>query len=402
MRIVDVRREDEGGWASAVATVIWERTKRPAQTLMFSTPESTGSYLTVNPDAFLTAAALPAAYHFERTLTIEGRVCPTLLVGVEEAMALHHSWMKDYEPVRILAEQLDEPRKPSDSGSAAVMLSGGVDALASLRSNRRDFTPDHSSYFKRGIVLSAGFDAFEMYPGSWYWRRLEDIAQSSDLQLIAVSTNSRELEPSNHFFVYRYLAALLSATAHSLGGGVTHVAIASGGNPISEVQGTHPDLDHLFSSGAVQIEHHMADVDRWEKTRMIADWPAAQKALRVCTYSNRLPEGTPNCGRCEKCLRTILTLVAMGRLRDFDVFGVHEVSAEYLRENLGFVHWELGYYVDLVQKLEENGRADLSVVVKEKAAEAARKKNSLPRRLRRLERSLLGGFLRRAKRRFLG
>lgn len=48
-----------------------------------------------------------------------------------------------------------------------------------------------------------------------------------------------------------------------------------------------------------------------DKIEAIADNPIAQKYLHVCVETDR------NCGRCEKCLRTLLSLDAANLLDNF-------------------------------------------------------------------------------------
>jgi hypothetical protein len=56
---------------------------------------------------------------------------------------------------------------------------------------------------------------------------------------------------------------------------------------------------------------------RYEKTRMVAEYPMSRKYLNVCNVQNI------NCGRCNKCLRTLLTLDSLGKLDDFtEVFDI--------------------------------------------------------------------------------
>lgn len=52
---------------------------------------------------------------------------------------------------------------------------------------------------------------------------------------------------------------------------------------------------------------------RTQKTANIADWNIAQKYLNVCVNSE---DGT-NCSVCSKCMRTLISLDAMGKLDDF-------------------------------------------------------------------------------------
>ena len=68
-------------------------------------------------------------------------------------------------------------------------------------------------------------------------------------------------------------------------------------------------------------------LSRYEKTIDVANYPPALKYLHVCTNDDG-----PNCNVCEKCIRTLLTLDAMGKLDDFSqVFNV-----KYYRENRSF------------------------------------------------------------------
>jgi hypothetical protein len=73
--------------------------------------------------------------------------------------------------------------------------------------------------------------------------------------------------------------------------------------------GSHPQLDPLWSSSAVTFEHHGHDATRPEKVASIAGNDAAMAHLRVC-WEN--PGNAYNCGRCEKCLRTMINLHAVG------------------------------------------------------------------------------------------
>ena len=54
-----------------------------------------------------------------------------------------------------------------------------------------------------------------------------------------------------------------------------------------------------------------------DKLRGIAEHPLVQRHLRVCwkNYGRR-----DNCCRCEKCLRTMLMLDALGKLGPFEAF----------------------------------------------------------------------------------
>ena len=85
------------------------------------------------------------------------------------------------------------------------------------------------------------------------------------------------------------------------------------------LRGSHLAIDHLWSTEALSFVH-----DGWEASRMnkidwqIAHSPLALKHLRVC-YNNE-QQATYNCGKCEKCLRTMVSLYAAGVLDRAETF----------------------------------------------------------------------------------
>ena len=75
--------------------------------------------------------------------------------------------------------------------------------------------------------------------------------------------------------------------------------------------GSHPLLDPLWSTELTEFVHHGAHATRVDKCRVLANSEVAMRHLRVC-WENR--EGRYNCGECEKCLRTMVNLAAVGAL----------------------------------------------------------------------------------------
>jgi hypothetical protein len=65
-------------------------------------------------------------------------------------------------------------------------------------------------------------------------------------------------------------------------------------------------LDPLWSTERTEIVHTGHDAERLEKLAMLADHGIDWTTVRVCHRE------AGNCGRCEKCLRTMLGLYAVG------------------------------------------------------------------------------------------
>lgn len=400
MRIVDLDTTTEEGWVTGSATVIWERRRLAPQKLAFSTDEAHGAMLWASPDAFLTACLAPAAFHFEKRLMVEGVVCPTLVDGLQSAMETLYGWYRAAPPISLEVETLTSPRQPFPNSAAAVGFSGGVDSLASVRHNRLTQEPASASFFRYGVVLAQGFDAFEIPPDGWYWKELNSIAEDAQLELVPIKTNVRHLEPANHFFGSHLFGAMLASLGHILSRSINVFAIASGHEPGTESipEGSHPDLDHLYSSGAVQVVHDDAVGTRFAKTALLAEWPVIHDKLKVCFFANRLESGSKNCGVCEKCLRTKLTLLSLGRLEDFDVFVDQRITPELLDEALSKKGLPM-FYDDIYRGLLDIGEPDLADVVYNRMIGPKSTPLSLRSRLVRFETRRLKGVAKRSMRR---
>ena len=89
-----------------------------------------------------------------------------------------------------------------------------------------------------------------------------------------------------------------------------------------------------FSLPLIRTEHTELIVDgcqyeRTQKTERISGWDIAQKHMNVCVDHSA---GGHNCSKCGKCLRTLIALEAMDKLKDFA--GVFDLET-YRRHSFG-------------------------------------------------------------------
>ncbi len=150
------------------------------------------------------------------------------------------------------------------------------------------------------------------------------------------------------------------STALCLGGRIDRVAIGSAGLGMRhETQGSHPWLDHHYSTEAVAVHHAQAAMTRLDKTRLIADWPEGLSVLRPCLAEVPGDVDQMNCGKCEKCIRTMLALLALGKLDTASSFPFRDVTPEMLDpawiDNVNC----LPYYTGCIDALGARGRIDL-------------------------------------------
>ena len=106
-------------------------------------------------------ALLPlAVWMRERRVRIEGKVCCRLRDGLRAAMRSVHSLVRPLPTPRIEPTHGFAPTVPRVEPRASCFLSGGVDALSLLRSNRLDYPADHPSSI-RDCILLFGLNSYD-------------------------------------------------------------------------------------------------------------------------------------------------------------------------------------------------------------------------------------------------
>jgi hypothetical protein len=304
------------------ATVEWEEQPFPEQVLAFEIlcGDIDGGPLDErhdepSADAFLAACFPLAALHGEERVRIEGHPCSMLIEGLLTAHSWWASWGGLTSGPPIIESRGRGSTQHSPHSHAVACLSGGVDGLHMLMQNRRLYSRDDPAYI-RDAVFVHGFDIGKRArdPENERYRtalaRLEPVAVESGLRLIPCRTNLRHLPSKPGFWAARHNGAALAAVGHAaiLGRGFLFIAASHHvSRPVP--MGSHPAIDGLFSSQRIRVIHDGGRFSRLDKVRDLVNWPAALAALRVCPAS--LESGV-NCGKCEKCLRTRLELLAAG------------------------------------------------------------------------------------------
>lgn len=74
-------------------------------------------------------------------------------------------------------------------------------------------------------------------------------------------------------------------------------------------RGSHIIIDHLWNCDGLKFIYDGAEASRIEKVDFISDNNEVRKNLRVCYSSN----DKYNCCECEKCIRTMASLEALGK-----------------------------------------------------------------------------------------
>lgn len=374
MRIEGLTHTETEKTAAIRATVRWEDCGQPDREVFIETETRFSGDLSVHLQPFVVGCLIPALHFGERRIAVDAALCPYLLEGLETVMALMKLWSNGaMQPLRIEPAGGDSP-PAAEASRAGLFLSGGIDSLASLRLAMLRYGAGHPA-LPRDALLVHGFDIGGVVErGAKYpvfdraKAAMAPVAADAGLTMIPVYTNIRHLCDDRDLWLNRFFGAVLAAVAHAFGRRMDLVYIASSYD-LAHLHpcGSHPLLDPAFSSHGLRICHRDTALSRMEKLKIVSQWPAAFDNLRVCLAN--VPDRL-NCGRCEKCVRTMTGLAAIGRLDATAAFVEDDVDCS-LFDAFKIVIRERGlFYEEMIPYLEARGRQDLVDCIRAKLAES--------------------------------
>jgi hypothetical protein len=368
MKIEKFIKQTKGDKTRVSATVIWENCDRPDQEVFFETTSDLEDDLVINPNAWLLACTLMAMRYGEARIALDAPISSELKDGLINAMKCLINWHGGARKVISIEAPIEpEVLYPEPPARAGALFSGGVDALAMVRDNHLNFAPNHPRYIQDGILVYGVLEGENEYDSSFQnvVNAVETIAKDAGIKLIQVYTNAyahfRDLDSDFSFWRFEYHGSFLAAIAHAFAPRFSYASIASTYDLANlEPWGSHPLLDHLYSTTGLQIRHENAALSRLEKTQLVGGWDVALKHLRVCNEKVSYRQGNYNCGNCEKCVRTMTAFLSLGLLDQITTFKEKDVSQAklvntcYLSDS-----YEESCYRELIQPLTDLGRHDL-------------------------------------------
>ena len=321
-----------------------------------------------NGDPFLAALLLPAM-RVREPLRLDAAVSPKLLAATPRIQEIYEAFDARATRVPVEAAVRTEPL-PTDgsAGRVGLFFSMGVDSSYSLLKNLRDHPDDQDTITH--LISLHGIDVdhdgwSEEFPPVLL-AGFERVARETGKTLTPVVTNVRKVGARLAPWTMLHGGGLASV-ALALGDGLRQVLIASSASYDAIYPwGTHPLLDPLWSTEGLTVVHDGFESDLAAKMAAVIRSPLVLETLRVCPgFGNGY-----NCGRCMKCLRTMVSLLqadALDRCRTLP----HEIDAEALRVALrgpgGPVH-RANFQKRLDSLVASGLRPDLQAVIAEHLA----------------------------------
>jgi hypothetical protein len=291
---------------------------------------------------FTLPLVLPAAMRHGADIEIDRPVSPFMMSRLEEVMAYLVRRGRGLKIVRVSSAGA-VPESGGDRG-AASFFSGGVDSVYTALTHRAELG---TLVFLHGFDIPLGKQRLREQAAA----AARESAEALQIDLLELEANWRaildeyvEWEPQGHRL---FMAAAALALAPRFG----RVYVPAGYVQEDLVPArTDPDFYPTWSRPDLGIIPDGTGVRRVDKVKLVASQDEALRRLRVC-WENR--GGAYNCGRCEKCLRTMATLRILGALDNCPAFptglDLHALSRvrvydanvlAYLQENIELLRRE--------------------------------------------------------------
>jgi len=325
------------------------------------------------------AAVLLPALRKHWAIEVEAPVSARVMAALPTIQDILTNWDERNTRVDIQPHSVIAPARDTAATGVGVFFSGGVDSFYSLVKHTKTITH---------LIFIVGFDVpiENQQLRSQVTESIRTAARELGLPLIEVQTNLREFADRYAQWELYHGAALVSVGL-LLRGSLGALYVPASDTYADIVPwGSHPLLDPLWSAETLEIIHDGCEATRVAKTALIAQNAVALKTLRVCW---RNLDGAYNCGRCEKCLRTMVALESLGALGRCQTFAIpldlRRVAALRLGDNTILALWKQNH-----KAVKQQGTNPAL----ERAVRTAMKRPSqlrlLARRVRKLYRKISG------------
>lgn len=270
----------------------------PTEEVWYAIDEYASDALVDGADPFV-VATLPLAMRRGHDVRVVGAaVSPSLLDTLERVQEVWHDWF-DHPMVDVVAEA--ERERDVRPNVAVTSFSGGVDSAFTAYRHTRGLVRRDRRLAAAVMIHGVDIPRVNVVGFTRSAARSRRMVESVGLELVTVQTNLWEIVSRPY-----PIAAGLSSVLHLLGArfgtglipGTTsyrHLVFPLGSSPVSDV---------MLGSTSFEIVHDGAGDERFEKIRALANWDEALADLRVCLAD---PQHHRNCGRCLKCMLTILS-----------------------------------------------------------------------------------------------
>lgn len=345
--------EDRNGKTRLNAKILWQGKE---QILWLEVEKEWGKYFVDELSDPFILAVLKKAMKYNANIEYEQPMSEDLKYSLQTYLIPVYSQnLKIFNQIQLIGDITDKTI-PTE-GHVATGFSAGVDSFYTvLKHLNTPYKKHNLTHLLLAVNGAANTGYSEKADKEWFegcYNRFKPLAEEMGLKLIAVNSN----------------VDLFYAGDMTLGGDVIvtssfihalrklystyYWASADPANILKfdsfDAGGMEPLSTKYVSVNGLQYYHSGSETNRIGKVNFIGDFPIVQKGLTVCGNIH-------NCGRCNKCLRTMSELYAVGKLEKFkESFPVDDYIKNFssrLAEELTIDYEQ--FIVDILAKFKEN------------------------------------------------
>ena len=338
-----------------VGEVAYNRRFARSERIWFEVHERYADFFTDSGNPWL-ACLIPVAVTIGEPLRICRPVDQQLYDNIHKLMRIWKEWYPHLHIVPIEADII-ESRPYETPGKTALFFSGGVDSFHTLlRYEAEAETGLHEGI--DDLLLLWGFDIpiGNKYAFDHVARDVQHVASELGKEVVVVASNIRQTRFQQTYFTYHSHGSFLAAAGLILEKRYDELIIShSDTGRYKDPWGSHQLTDPLHATADTRILQFGIEYDRLQETAYIAQFPLALESLRVCWLS----DSGGNCGKCEKCTRTMLTLELLGALEKCSTFTAKSTDLDQVARLYLSDEWSLYYLKPIRDYACRRGRGDI-------------------------------------------
>lgn len=338
MKITNIKYSLKNNKARLSAQMILESGK--IHDVFFEVDKKFKDFIAKDASTFI-AASLGISMVKNENLYIHDSVSEHLMKNTNEIMKQIISWGHEFNSIEVLANFLKKDlNRPKGVGS---FFSGGVDSFYTFYRNKKKI---------KYLIFVHGFD-IDVNDLKFYKsieRNIMKIAKKEKVKLIKVKTNIRETFEQYFDWNLSHEFAI-GSVALFLRHGFKEI-FASCGLPNKNTDHHYmtPELDSLWSTENMKLNHYGCDADKTSKLRFLSNYKLVMENLRVCWVNKKKQY---NCCECEKCFRNMLSLYVSDSLEKCKTF--KKGLDLYKLKNTRIMKYNLKYFVSILKDLKLKG-----------------------------------------------
>lgn len=288
---------------------------------------------------------------------VRGAVSSSLMRNLENYCQCWQMIMPHYKPINIIPDvEVHDEVKPLEN-KAIMTFSGGLDASFTLFRHKTGRAGRNTKNIEKAILLFGAGDTPLDRPDEFklHAENARALCDDMGVEFLTVETNFCKFDNDwemEHFNVI--VAALYFFENYPYKMTASTITVSSVSYGTRMPWSSNPITDLMLSSNSACVVSDDVAYDRTMKANVVKDWELATEKMRVCWEGN---DKSKNCGKCEKCIRTMLNFIACGVSQPLKMFPA-EAYVNMFENAQRFTHYPRWQYLDLLKRCQENPTVD--------------------------------------------